>query len=207
MSKIKDTDAETDKPKKKKVNDIRIFIYGWIASFLAVLLPLSILTLTKSLYPSFSRENEDKVTIIAYLLGAFFSGMFTIYRVHRKGVDKDEEIEELKKENESLKKAYRAVLPKKRILNILTGILKTPSDTTAEEIKQLIIKKIEETNSDCFMDSTWEEMIHFLEKYAEFNEFKQPMQSDSNAKSTKSPLSNTYSFESQPANFSENKIR
>lgn len=197
MNKNDDSEKEND----KKVNDIIIFLYGWAASFLAVALPILMLGIIKKAYPAFSRAYEDKVSIAAYLLSAFFSGLFTTYRVHRKSVEKDLDISKISKENKSLKDAYQALLPKKKIISILTGLLKSSSQSTPDEISQLIIKKIEEINSDSFMDSTWEGMVHFLETHADFNEFKQPVQREGFEANKKDISLTTYSATSSGVEF------
>ncbi|MFW8177405.1 hypothetical protein, partial [Klebsiella pneumoniae] len=65
---------------KKKTSDIGMFIIGWISSALAIVIPIIILILIKKYLPDEYASYGDKITILAYLVGAFFSGLYASYR-------------------------------------------------------------------------------------------------------------------------------
>ncbi|AKG68260.1 hypothetical protein WN53_03460 [Serratia fonticola] len=159
-----------------KSNEILIFIFGWIASFFAVAVPIMLVSYINTNTPTISADYKDRITILSYLAGAFFSGLFTTYRVYRKGKEKDSEISQLTQENNELKNAYQAISPKKKIIiKILTELYKKSHDMSKGQILSLLIKKIEEINEDSAMDSSWEGMINYLKNHAQFNEFNQPV--------------------------------
>ncbi|EOC0878222.1 MULTISPECIES: hypothetical protein [Cronobacter] len=141
--------------KKKKQSDLGIFIIGWFASALAVGVPTACLILIKKYYPNASTDYGDKLSIIAYLFGAFFSGLFTTYRVVCKASDKDIEIDEKSEEIKRLeialednKKAYRSLSPKSKIISLLLEVHQACSSLSKQDATALIMKKIREINSD-----------------------------------------------------------
>lgn len=166
-----------EKIKKKKTNEFSTFIFGWIASIIAVALPILIVMYITDKHPELMGENAGKINVLAYIFGSFSSGLFTTYRVYKKGQEKDGEISNLTQENNELKKAYEALTPKKKIISILTSLHEEGSapKKTKSSILELIIKKIKEINEDSFMDSSWQGMVNYLSNHASFNEFNQPL--------------------------------
>ncbi|ELQ6048491.1 hypothetical protein R2200_004195, partial [Cronobacter malonaticus] len=151
---------------QKKKSDLYIFIVGWAASTLAVGVPTGALIFIKHLYPEAVTSYGDRITVITYLVGAFFSGWFTTYRVVCKSNEKDIEIEsykekasELQKDIDDAKKAYRSLSPKSKIISILTDIHDEAKKLTTEELSDLLIKKIKEINNDSTFEPRYDGMI------------------------------------------------
>lgn len=150
----------------KKQTDLSIFIIGWIASALSVGVPTLILILIKNYYPNAATDYGDKTSIIAYLSGAFFSGLFTTYRVVCKSRDKDLElqekngkIQELERSIEDTKKAYRSLSPKSKIIDLLLELQQASISLTKQDLLQLIMKKIKETNRDTTFEPRYDGML------------------------------------------------
>lgn len=152
--------------KNNKQGDLGIFIIGWVASALAVGVPTLCLVLIKKYSPDTATDYGDKVSIIAYLLGAFFSGLFTTYRVVCKASEKDLEIQEknneilrLEKEIEESKKAYRTLSPKSKIISLLLEVHQVCSSSSKQETTALIMTKIKEINSDTTFEPRYDGML------------------------------------------------
>ena len=150
----------------KKQTDLGIFIIGWIASALSVAVPTFILILIKHYYPNASTDYGDKISIIAYLCGAFFSGLFTTYRVVCKSKDKDLElqeknkkIQELERSIEDTKKAYRSLSPQRKIIALLLDLQQASKSLSKQDYLQLIMKKIKEANSDTTFEPRYDGML------------------------------------------------
>lgn len=187
------------KIKNKKSNEFTTFILGWLASIIAVVLPILIVMYITENHPEIMGKYADKVTVLSYIFGSFSSGLFTTYRVYKKGKEKDGEISILTQENTELKKAYEALTPKKKIISILTSIHEegcTPKKTK-NSILELIIKKIKEINEDSFMDSSWQGMVNYLSNHATFNEFNQPLPPENKREKDKTyqPNKNIFKFD------------
>lgn len=144
----------------KKKSDITIFFWGWIASATAVLIPTVLLVFIKRLYPDFFNSSSDKISVILYLVGAFFSGLFTIWRVQLKAAEKEVEIEDINKQIEVLsdeieeyKKAYYSISPKTRIIDLLCDLhVKAKDCSGKKEILELFMSRIGEINKDSTFD-------------------------------------------------------
>jgi len=153
-------------PSTKKQTDLGIFIIGWIASALAIGVPTIFLMLIKHFVPTVQTDLGDKLSIIAYLFGAFFSGLFTTYRVVCKSKEKDETIDilgiktkKLQDDIDNAKKAYRALSPKQKIISLLLDIHSEAAKLTIDELKNLIIKKIAEINNGNLFEPRYDGMI------------------------------------------------
>lgn len=150
----------------KKQTDLNIFIIGWVASALSVGVPTLILILIKHYYPNAATDYGDKTSIIAYLSGAFFSGLFTTYRVVCKSKDKDLElqdknqrIQELERNIEDTKKAYRSLSPQRKIISLLLDLQQESKSLSKQDYLQLIMKKIKEINSDTTFEPRYDGML------------------------------------------------
>lgn len=154
---------------KKKNSDMGMFIIGWIASALAIAVPITVVILIQRYLPDIFGKYGDKITILAYLTGAFFSGLFATYRVSCKSNEKDDVIEGLQEQIESAKKAYNALSPKTKIISLLHELHMASSTLGKPEILKLIMKKIGEANNDSSFDPRYDGMISNL-KDGEFKE-------------------------------------
>lgn len=161
--------------KSKKQGDLSIFIIGWVASTLAVGVPILFLIIIKNYFPGAQTDFGDKLSVIIYLLGAFFSGLFTTYRVVCKSSekdlelkDKDSRIESLESEIEEAKKAYSSLSPKSKIISILLEIHQAASSLSKQDCTRLIMKYIKEINSDTTFDPRYDGMI----AYAKDSDYK-----------------------------------
>lgn len=168
---------------KKKSSDIGMFVIGWIASALAVAIPLVVLIMIQKNLPNEYEKYGDKISVIAYLAGAFFSGLFASYRVSCKSDEKDEIISGLESQIESSKKAYSALSPKSKIIGLLHE-LHTASNTLGKPgIQKLIMRKIGEVNDDSLFDPRYDGMINQIDD----DQFKESRpQKERNQKNPKS---------------------
>lgn len=168
---------------KKKSSDIGMFVIGWIASALAVAIPLVVLIMIQKNLPNEYEKYGDKISVIAYLAGAFFSGLFASYRVSCKSDEKDEIISGLESQIESSKKAYSALSPKSKIIGLLHE-LHTASNTLGKPgIQKLIMRKIGEINDDSLFDPRYDGMINQIDD----DQFKESRpQKERNQKNPKS---------------------
>jgi len=144
---------------KKKTSDIGMFIIGWIASALAIAIPLLILVLIKKYAPVDYQNYGDKISTLAYLTGAFFSGLYASYRVSCKSDEKEQIIKDLEKQIEQAKKSYSALSPKSKIIGLLHEIHTASNSLGKADIQKLIMKKIGDVNSDSSFDPRYDGMI------------------------------------------------
>ncbi|ENJ4020633.1 MULTISPECIES: hypothetical protein [Enterobacteriaceae] len=179
--------------KSKSQSDLGIFVIGWLASTLAVGVPTIFLIVFKKYYPDTPSNYDDKVSIIAYLIGAFFSGLFTTYRVVCKSKEKDNEIEErdnkineLEKDIEDAKKAYRSLSPKSKIISILVDIHSASYDLSKKEIMKSLMRKVKEINNDSTFEPRYDGMIIYVAD----SDYKKEIHSNNNANTKKINYSN-----------------
>jgi len=144
---------------KKKSSDIGMFIIGWIASALAIAVPIMTLVLIEKYYNEFYLKYDSRINIIAYLVGAFFSGLFTAYRVSCKSDEKDATIKELTDQIDESKKAYNTLSPKSKIISILHELHTSSEKLSKPEVLKLIMRKIGEINKDSSLDPRYDGMI------------------------------------------------
>lgn len=156
---------------KKKSSDIGMFIIGWIASALAIAVPITVLILIQKNLPDVFEKYGDKITILAYLTGAFFSGLFATYRVSCKSEEKDSIIADLEEQIEAAKKAYNALSPKSKIIALLHDLHMSSSNLGKPDILRLIMRRIGEINKDSSFDPRYDGMINHLDD-KEFKENK-----------------------------------
>lgn len=178
--------------KKKKSSDIGMFVIGWIASALAVAMPLTVLILIQKYFPNEYNKYGDKINVTAYLVGAFFSGLYASYRVSCKADEKDETIAKLEEQIEASKKAYSALSPKSKIIGLLHDLHTASHSIGKPAIQKLIMRKIGEVNNDSSFDPRYDGMINQIDD----NQFKEskpqkerpPRQSKSLMESMKDPM-------------------
>lgn len=190
---------------KKKSSDIGMFVIGWIASALAVAIPLIVLIMIQKNLPNEYEKYGDKISVIAYLAGAFFSGLFASYRVSCKSDEKDEIISNLESQIESSKKAYSALSPKSKIIGLLHE-LHTASNTLGKPgIQKLIMRKIGEINDDSLFDPRYDGMINQIDD-DQFKESKpQKERSPKNPKSISVSIMGADLFKKTDANPTKEK--
>lgn len=154
-----------------------MFVIGWIASALAVALPLVSLILIKKYAPDTYSNYGEKINIFAYLIGAFFSGLFTSYRVSCKSDEKDEIIKKLEGDIENAKKSYSALSPKSKIIGLLHELHTASNTLNKPSIQKLIMKKIGEINKDSSFDPRYDGMISQIDD-DKFKESKSQKESE-----------------------------
>ncbi|HCT3325014.1 TPA: hypothetical protein O8L21_000574 [Enterobacter cloacae] len=140
----------------EKRSDTGLFIIGWIATALAVGLPLIFLLCIQKYYPEAYRQYGDKIAIIAYLIASFFSGLYTSYRVSCKADEKDLIINGLRNEIDESKKAYQSLSPKEKIISLLHEIHTKSGGLNKTAIQKLLIDKIGEINNDSSFNTRYD---------------------------------------------------
>ena len=183
---------------KKKTSDIGMFIIGWISSALAIVIPIIILILIKKYLPDEYASYGDKITILAYLVGAFFSGLYASYRVSCKSDEKDQTIRELESQIEGAKKSYNALSPKSKIIGLLHELHTASHSLSKPAIQKLIMKKIGEINDDSSFDPRYDGMISQIGdsqyKATGTSEERQDSASDTESKGILESLKSIVSF-------------